>query len=221
MSRVTGIHSIGRRSRCMGGRIDVSVAESQLEANYREWVSGEVPGELLDSSARLIRAVVGRKLRGPEIAQDIDDVSSEAMLELLARLDAVRNGEAQPIENYPAYVAGIGHHAVNNYFRRRYPQRHRLKNRLRYVLKAENGCVLWDAGDAGRLASAEELRNEPFNAIPENLPGGLAQRPLLEIAVVMLKSARGPVDFDALVDRVAELCGIRDQQIPLEEPPAP
>jgi len=71
-----------------GGRIDVSVAESQLEANYREWVSGEVPAELLDSERALIRAVVGRKLRGPEIAQDVDDVSSEAMLELLARLDA-------------------------------------------------------------------------------------------------------------------------------------
>jgi len=67
----------------------------------------------------------------------------------------------------------------------------------------------------------KELRNESVNAIPENLPGGLAQRPLLEIAICNAEVGTRAGDFDALVDRVAELCGIRDQRLPLEETSPP
>src|SRR5712691_7822005 len=91
----------------------------------------------------VIRAIVTRRLGGSaSMGQDIEDVCSDAMLALLSRYET----EPHPVENIAAYASVVAYHACDNYFRRRFPQRHRLKNKLRYLLKPEYGFDLWDGG---------------------------------------------------------------------------
>jgi len=81
-----------------------------------------------------IRRIVRYKLafQGAREAQDIDDVSSEVLLELLSRLRAIRgSAAADSIGTFSGYTAVAAYHACNEYLRRKYPNRHRLKTRLR------------------------------------------------------------------------------------------
>ena len=187
----------------------------ELDALFRRWLSDPAALEpLVDSSVKLLNAIINRKLRGAASTHDVEDVCSEALLELLARLDK----SPQDIQDFPAYVASIGYHSVHDYFRRRHPERHKLKNRLRYALKSEYGFALWDAGDAGWLASLDKYRLAKPVPVPDDpIPAG----PLVEVAARLLQSARAPVSFDSLVDRLAQILGVHDQQVPLEDLPAP
>ena len=187
----------------------------ELDALFRRWLSDPAALEpLVDSSVKLLNAIINRKLRGAASTHDVEDVCSEALLELLARLDK----SPRDIQDFPAYLARIGYHSVHDYFRRRHPERHKLKNRLRYALKSEYGFALWDAGDAGWLASLDKYRLATPVRVPED--PAPATGPVAEIAAQLLRSAQAPVSFDALVDRLAQILGVHDQQVPLEDLPA-
>ncbi len=196
----------------------------EFERLYREWCSAntlETPAlePLLEASSAVLRAVIFRKLGGSAPAEDLEDICSEALLEVIARLDSVRTGEPAPIERFAGYVASIGYRAVYDYFRSRHPERHKLKNRLRYALKPEHGFALWDAGEDGWLASLERYRRQRPGSIPEDLrlrPGSS----LSEMAAAILDAAHAPVSFETLVSRIAGISGIRDQQVALNDIPA-
>src|SRR6478672_9866301 len=101
----------------------------------------------------LARAIVSGKLRtysGRSDHSDREDVVSEAMMTLLERLRALESGAAAPIDNLLNYAATVVHSACAHYVRRRYPERARLKARLRYVLSTVAGLAIWatDDGDA-------------------------------------------------------------------------
>ncbi len=95
----------------------------------------------------VIRAIVTRRLGGSaSTGQDIEDVCSDAMLALLSGYETGPHS----VENIAAYASVVAYHACDNYFRRRFPQRHRLKNKLRYLLKPEHGFNLWDQAGIGQ-----------------------------------------------------------------------
>jgi len=55
------------------------------------------------------------------------------MVELIGRLRAIKQPEQlEAIGSFSGYTAVTAYHACNEYLRRKYPNRHRLKNRLRY-----------------------------------------------------------------------------------------
>src|SRR3954454_6668093 len=94
-----------------------------------------------------IRKIVRYKLafQGASEAQDVEDVSSEVLVELIGRLRAMKNGSAaDSIGAFSGYTAVAAYHACHEYLRRKYPNRHRLKTRLRYLLGAEKGFAIWE-----------------------------------------------------------------------------
>src|SRR6266567_3509010 len=94
-----------------------------------------------------IRKVVRYKLafQGQWESQDIDDVAGEVVLELIGRLRSMREGgPADAIGSFAGYTAVAAYHACNEYLRRKYPNRHRLKTRLRYLLSTEGKFAVWE-----------------------------------------------------------------------------
>src|SRR5262249_43449918 len=62
--------------------------------------------------------------------QDIEDVHSTAITQLLSHLYRLKNNPSERfINNFRSYVAVVAYNACHEYLRRKYPQRSKLKNR--------------------------------------------------------------------------------------------
>jgi hypothetical protein len=170
-----------------------------------------------------IRKVVRYKLafQGRSESQDVEDVAGDVVVELIARLQSVKStGDVDAIGSFSGYTAVAAYHACNEYLRRKYPNRHRLKNRLRYLLNAEPGFAIWEVGaewlcgtakwqkqgraavSGDRLARARELLSD--------LPHGPdAMHPATLLSSIFERMG-GPIPFDEAVEMLAWLWGVDD-----------
>src|SRR5207248_9252161 len=123
------------------------------DALMRSFVeSGEASGEsylaeLLSTHAQpQVRRMVSQRLAAAGVAerQDIDDLCGEVLAELLYRLRQIKqNPSGVGIENFASYAAAATYRAYSDYLRRKYPQRHRLKTQLRYLLQTDKRFEIW------------------------------------------------------------------------------
>src|SRR5690242_8196166 len=107
------------------------------DEEHAETLLGEL---VIDHALPGIRKVVRYKLafQGQGESQDVEDVASDVIVELLARLRDMRHGAASAgIGSFAGYTAVAAYHACHEYLRRKYSNRHRLKTRLRYLLNTE------------------------------------------------------------------------------------
>ena len=100
----------------------------------------------------VIKQVIGSKLRvhfdhagrAPD-NPDAEDLYSATLLQLLTRLKECKASPTdKSIGNLQSYVAVISYHTCYEYLRFKYPQRHNLKNKLRYLLTHQPGLALWE-----------------------------------------------------------------------------
>jgi hypothetical protein len=119
-----------------------------------------------------IRDIVGYKLRQHEerrrAADDCADVQSEILLQLVARLSELRaNPHSHAIHDFRGYVAVAAYRSCYDYLRRKYPQRHSLKQRIRRVLVRAADLDCWEAdgivlcGQKERRGSASQSATGP------------------------------------------------------------
>jgi hypothetical protein len=176
-----------------------------------------------------IRKIVRYKLafQGNSEAQDVEDVSSEVLVELISRLRSMKDGsESDSIGAFSGYTAVAAYHACNEYLRRKYPNRHRLKTRLRYLLTTEKKLAIWEDHGGKWLCGfgrwqaemlqpvAAERLNRWREAMPDVPRGKSAQHPA-DLVSLIFQSFGGPVEFDELVGIMAQIWGVEDA------PPAP
>ncbi len=171
-----------------------------------------------------ILRVVRYKLafQGRAESQDIEDVSSDVVLELLSRLRTMKHAPAeQLIGSFAGYTAVAAYHACNEYLRRKYPNRHRLKTRLRYLLNNDGRFAIWDNGFAtwlcgyqlwqreeARPAAAEALGN--WRDLLADLPRGPNTIHPADLLTRIFDRFAAPIEFDELVGIVAFLWGVDD-----------
>ncbi len=160
--------------------------------------------------------------------QDEEDIGSEVVLHLLARLRELRKSRAQsPIENFRGYVAATTYNVYYKYVRMKYPSRWRVKNRIRYLLNHGHDFVMWKGEGQGFLCGLAMWRrpreredttraDQPplLNEFVQSLaPGKSAwQMNLEELIRVFLAWHGRPIHLDELVGIVVELQGIREPQ---------
>jgi RNA polymerase sigma factor (sigma-70 family) len=175
----------------------------------------------------LARAIVGRKLRAHEgdrpgrfRASDQDDVISDAMAALVEQLQDARAGTIEaPVESFANYAAVVVHSACAHYIRRRYPERARLKDRLRYVFATDPRLALWTTADGDLTCGRSEWRGTTANAAagralgrafePERRPwASLARTDLARAVTDLATSAGAPVQFDDFVAAVVSASGL-------------
>jgi RNA polymerase sigma factor (sigma-70 family) len=172
---------------------------------------------VFDNASPVIRRTVGRRLMtSPE--QDREDVAGDVILDLVSRLKRLKQAGGAPIERFTAYVAVTAHNACDQYLRHRYPQRHRLKNRLRYLLTKTPRFALWEDDERGWVCGRAAWRERPPVPLDPELVSrlGARDRPPPQILADLFEHAGGPVEFDALTALFALFWGVRDATSSLE-----
>ena len=180
-------------------------------------------------AAPLIRRIVsfkltsiGRRVGGIQRA-DVEDVSSNALYQLLARLERLKSAGRPPaVRNFSGYVAVTAYNACNEYFRSKKPAWLSLAMKLRYLMTHSPQLALWDT-DAGQevcgfahsrgrdrgsdLTSLGEARDRlRQSADPSRFSiNGLAES--------ILQAAGAPLIFDSFVEIVADWSGLREAQV--------
>jgi DNA-directed RNA polymerase specialized sigma24 family protein len=184
----------------------------------------------------LVKQIVSYKLRACSVngnqrsLNDVEDLCSETLVSLLARLSEIRARRAvECIRNFRGYVAVTAYRACYEYLRRKYPQRHSLKNKLRYLLTHQPGFALWETDDGEWMAglsgwsrhapaagsqvlSAQVLRDD--RRASENRPAthtAAAGANLMELLTSVFQHSGRVIELDELVDIVAEAWKIKDQ----------
>jgi DNA-directed RNA polymerase specialized sigma24 family protein len=180
--------------------------------------------ELLERHASpLVRDIVRGQL--PERAggsADADDVHSGVLLRLTVHLWSLRaEPPDEPLASFGAYVAAAAHNACHAFFRSRYPQRSRLRNKVRYVLTHEPGLALW-AGDrhswlAGRVAWRDRSTSAEAAMRLADAGGRLGPRPFPELVRTLIDQAGGPCRLDQLADAVGRVLGVTDESVSLTD----
>src|SRR5262245_11943070 len=87
----------------------------------------------------------GGNLPWPDDSDEIEDLMSEVNLKVLDRLRYLKlDSSRKPIGSFQGYVATTSYNMCHTYLRRKYPQRSRLKYKVRYILKHRQDFELWE-----------------------------------------------------------------------------
>jgi RNA polymerase sigma factor (sigma-70 family) len=122
----------------------------------------------------VIKGIIHYKLhlnshRGIEQA-DADDIYQEVVVQLLGALQQFRQQPAaHPIGDLRGLTAVIAHRACSRWMRRRFPERHALKNRLSYLLTRHRSFALWQSDNRRQLAGLAMWRGQKDAATEEQL----------------------------------------------------
>jgi len=192
---------------------------------------------LAEHAEPLIKTIIGNKL-GIYVtgtlnreSNDTEDVHSEAVTHLLARLDDCKsNPQGNAIGDFRSYVAVTTYNACHAYLRQKYPQRWRLKNRLRYLLTHRQEFALWEIEahlwlcghvtwhgqniEAGYREKLQLLREDSQVLMRAgNLSGSVQQVNLADLLSAIFRWLGTPAELDELVSTIADLQEVKDQVV--------
>jgi DNA-directed RNA polymerase specialized sigma24 family protein len=224
-------------------QINTELPAAQSDPALEPFLEAEDESEARQALARLIseevnplvKQIVSYKLRacaGRENHRshnDVEDLCSETLVNLLARLSEIRRSRrAQDgIRNFRGYVAVTAYRACYEYLRRKYPQRHSLKNKLRYLLTHQPGFALWEteegewmaglavwssrASTGSQVVSTQSL-GEDSRAFEHKSATQTAASSgnLKELVTFVFERAGRAIELDELVGIVAEAWKIKD-----------
>jgi RNA polymerase sigma factor (sigma-70 family) len=196
---------------------EAELLHGYLEATDADREDQQLAALLLDHASPLIRKTVRRRLMtSPE--QDRDDVVGDVTLELVARLKRLKSSGDAGIERFAAYVSVAAHNGCDQYLRQRYPQRHRLKNRLRYLLSKLPNLALWEDSERGWVCGRTNWKGRAPVPLSPDLAArvGSRNRPAEQVLVWLLDQVGGPVEFDSLTGLLAAFWGVKDSTAPLD-----
>jgi len=95
-----------------------------------------------------VQPVIARVLsryRAPAFSkEDAEDLAATINLQVVRRLQEITEDTA--ILRLDDYVAAVAYNVVYGFLRQRYPERTRLKNRLRYLLTRDDRFAVWESG---------------------------------------------------------------------------
>ncbi|MCM3904191.1 MAG: hypothetical protein ND866_21010, partial [Pyrinomonadaceae bacterium] len=190
---------------------------------------------LADHAGPVIKGIIRSKLHTSDAVddrlrwQDAEDLYGEVVAQLLGRLRACKtSGGSEAIGDFRSYVAVTTYNACHQHLRRKYPQRWRLKNRVRYLLTHQRELALWQSGDGdwlcGSAAWRSRVKDSPADTgqlrqlrdAPQTLAlagteyEDIRRVSLADLLRAIFRQVGAPVELDALVNTVADLQGIKD-----------
>jgi hypothetical protein len=192
----------------------------QSEQHFAELVTGHV--------APLVMSIIRHRMRAHLNghsgwqSSEIDDIHSAALVKIIRRLRELKDapGECAP-EDFRGYVSTVAINTCNEFFRRKYPERSRLRFSLRYLLTHRAEFALWKSAErtwlcgfrrwcnmecAGRPLGGEELLERVRRAGAV----GRDSRASVQTVALVFTAAEEPVSFNLLVGVVAGLWQVRD-----------
>jgi hypothetical protein len=159
---------------------------------------------------KILHGKLGRSPAGGEI----EDLGSKVVVLLLARLHQLKHDAAPAIiRDLDDYVATTTYRVYHDHLREKYPHRHRLKTRLRYLLTHDARFALWQ-GDEGSWmcgwARWRDARGRTPASVVQRLASidfrvpGWERSDLIDALTSVFEGAGHPVAFDAVVGLLAE-----------------
>ena len=117
----------------------------------------EIERTLLDLVQPVTRRILARYAR-VLAPQDAEDIAATVNLRLMTKLRSVHEG-GEGIGDLESYVATTTYNLINDHLRRRFPERARLKNRLRYLFLHDSRFALWPV-PSGSACGLSEWRGQ-------------------------------------------------------------
>jgi DNA-directed RNA polymerase specialized sigma24 family protein len=158
--------------------------------------------------------------RSPALLAVSEDVVADVQLRLVERLRAWRDGTADPVENVAGYASTAAVHACYGLLRQRFPNRTRLRNRMRYVVTHHPTLALVEDPPGVWRCRINKVRSAPAVSAAQQLfdsprafaaARGLSDTtPLPSLLEGLLAGCEGPVEFDRLVDAAVVILGVTD-----------
>jgi len=183
----------------------------------------------------VINGVIRYKLRLDPSGGDAEaeDLRQEAIAQLLNRLQKFRaDAEAHSIKDLRGLAATIAHRLCACWMRRQFPEWHALRNRIQYILTRQAGFAIWreDPNDEnesrgliagfaawkGRrpsVGAASLRRLSQDEKLLDALGGGGRAKKLNDALVAVFNHVGAPVEFDDLVNMMADLLQIKDRMV--------
>ncbi len=175
---------------------------------------------LMGEVTPVIEGVIHGRAGVAAAAMEREELFSEAVLQVIRKLQELKSGPPrQPITNFKGYAAVTAFHVVHAHFRRVHPERRRLRNRIRHVVRTSAPFALWQSpsggfvcGRAGWEGSAEEAAEGDLDRIPPLSPApavswndSVGRAQLARALDHVFDQVRKPVELERLVEAVAEL----------------
>jgi DNA-directed RNA polymerase specialized sigma24 family protein len=158
--------------------------------------------------------------RSPALLAATEDVVADVRAKLIERLQAWRDGTADPVDNVAGYASTAAVHACYGLLRQRFPNRTRLRNRMRYVMTHHPTLALVEDPPGVWRCRVNKARSSPAVGATQQLldsPRAFASErnltdttPLPSLLEGLLAACDGPVEFDRLVDVVVVILGVTD-----------
>lgn len=176
----------------------------------------------------LVRRIVGFKLgtygeSGGRLPHaDIEDVCQNALYNLLARLERLKNAAEYSVRDFTAYAAVTAYNACNEYFRSKRPAWLSLSMKVRYLATHSPQFALWEtragkevcgfAANRGREALTDAARlSQACEALRRRVDSSRLSAG--ELVRALLSATGRPLVFETLVDLAAELSGVQDERV--------
>ncbi len=157
---------------------------------------------------------------------EAEDLYQTVLLKLVAFFNA--NGAAsstRDICEIRRFVATITHNVCNDFLRMKYPERNRLKNKLRDLMRRHPDFSCWMMENrilcglknwVGQAESKQAERlvddlNEKDDADEVGKLTDCARLPLSKLVAEIFSRCEGPIEIDHLVYIIARLHGIKDR----------
>lgn len=176
----------------------------------------ELERVIVEHATPTIRMVIARFIRSETMLRrdDADDLVATVSLRLVRKLQSAAP-EDPVVRNFENYVATLTYNTIHDYVRKRFPERSRLKNRIRVLLNANERFALWST-DAGMVCGLRAW--DGGEALPSFHVSRLSASPAMldpdrpEIAVdAIFRKAGAPLTLETLVRAVAALWEVSER----------
>lgn len=190
---------------------------------------------LIDQVTPVIEGVIHGKAGAVVAAIEREELFSEAVLQVIRKLQEVKSvAPRQPITNFKGYAAVMAFHVVHAHFRRVHPERRRLRNRIRHVVRTSAPFALWQLPSGlfvcGRASWAgtvsEEASEDDLDGIPPLSPtlsvtwnDAVGQPQITRALDHVFDHVGKPLELERLVEMVAKL--FRLPMTPTQSAPIP
>ena len=121
---------------------------------------------------------------------------------------------------FDALVAGVAANTVHRFFARRFPERNRLRKRLRYIIETGGRFRLWTNGEgmaicalAGGNANAKDPLADAADverSLNDLRGRPLPAHPLANLVFEVLRALARPIDLTRLTGMAADLTGLQE-----------
>ena len=208
---------------------------SFLQASDEEEVD-RLLGQILTETAQpIVSGIVRTYIAGSsyysesdQLSEDIQNLIADATVQILKRLRQIRlQPELGTITSFKGYVSVTTYNTCHRHLRLKYPQRARLKHKVRYILTHKKGLSIWKDDQENWLCGITEwlenqaspvskgrinqLRNDSQALEKEGFsPDRIDYSDPVEVITAIFRWADAPMEIDDLVSLTAELCRIKD-----------